>query len=125
MAGSASARIIDADFDLFELRELIARSAVYIGVDSGPAHVAATTNAPIVELIGPTRPERSRPWRDPRWFTEMLDSGPLPCRPCDQRQCAPGDFRCLTGITTEQVTAAAGRAIQAWREQSYPLATRA
>jgi ADP-heptose:LPS heptosyltransferase len=124
-AGGASARIIDADFDLFELRELIARSAVYIGVDSGPAHVAATTNAPIVELIGPTRPERSRPWRDPRWFTAMLDSGPLPCRPCDQRQCAPGDFRCLTGITTEQVAAAAGRAIQSWREQSYPLVTRA
>ena len=117
-AGSAGARIIDADFDLFELRELIARAAVYIGVDSGPAHIAATTNAPIVELIGPTRPERSRPWRDPRWFTEMIDAGPLPCRPCDQRVCAPGDFRCLTGISADQVVAAAGRAIQRWNQDS-------
>jgi ADP-heptose:LPS heptosyltransferase len=111
-AGVAGVRIVDADFDLFELRELIARAAVYIGVDSGPAHVAATTNTPIVELIGPTRPERSRPWRDPRCFTEMIDSGPLPCRPCDQRRCAPGDFRCLTSIRAEQVVAAAGRALE-------------
>jgi ADP-heptose:LPS heptosyltransferase len=116
-AGAAGNRIIHGDFDLFELRELIARSAVYIGVDSGPLHVAATTNAPIVGLIGPTRPERSRPWRDPRWFTEMRDSGPLPCRPCDQRQCAPGDFRCLTRIGTEQVLAAAERAIAQWAAQ--------
>jgi ADP-heptose:LPS heptosyltransferase len=111
-AGAAGARIIDSDFDLFELRELIARSAVYIGVDSGPAHVAATTQTPIVELIGSTRPERSRPWRDPRWFTEMIDSGPLPCRPCNQRHCVPGDFRCLTGISAERVVAAAERALE-------------
>ena len=25
----------------------------------------------------------------------------LPCRPCDQRRCEPGDFRCLTGISAE------------------------
>ena len=31
----------------------------------------------------------------PRWFAEW-SSGPLPCRPCHQRQCVPGDFRCLT-----------------------------
>jgi hypothetical protein len=41
------------------------------------------------------------------------------CRavPCDQRQCAPGDFRCLTGITAEQVVAAALRALHQQREQ--------
>lgn len=113
-AGTAGARILHGDFDLFELRELIAGSAVYIGVDSGPLHVAATTNAPIVGLIGPTRPERSQPWRDPRWFAKMIDSGPLPCRPCNQRACVPGDFRCLTGITAEQVVAAAEGALAQW-----------
>ena len=25
-----------------------------------------------------------------------VDAGPLPCRPCHQRHCVPGDFRCLT-----------------------------
>ena len=27
----------------------------------------------------------------------------LPCRPCNQRRCEPGDFRCLTGISAEAV----------------------
>lgn len=110
-AGAASGRILDGDCDIAELRALIARAAVYIGVDSGPVHVAATTDTPIVELLGPTLPERSRPWRDPRWFTEIVDVGALPCRPCDQRQCVPGDFRCLTRITADQVVAAAERAL--------------
>jgi hypothetical protein len=29
--------------------------------------------------------------------------GALPCRPCDQRVCTPGDFRCLTGISAARV----------------------
>lgn len=100
-----------ADLDLAELRALIARSGVFIGGDSGPAHIASTTCTPIVQLLGPTLPERSRPWRDPRWFSETIDAGPLPCRPCNQRRCVPGDFRCLTSIGPERVAAAAERAL--------------
>ena len=48
------------DLDLGELRALVARAAVYIGGDSGPLHMAATTRTPIVALLGPTLPERSR-----------------------------------------------------------------
>jgi predicted lipopolysaccharide heptosyltransferase III len=99
------------DWDLNELHALVARAAVYIGGDSGPLHVASTTNTPIVALLGPTLPERSRPWRDPRLGAEMVDAGPLPCRPCDQRRCIPGDFRCLMRITPEQVLAAVERVL--------------
>jgi len=99
------------EFDLPELRALIARAAVYIGGDSGPLHIAGTTTTPIVALFGPTLAERSMPWRDPRWVAEAVDAGPLECRPCRQRECAPGDFRCLTRITAEQVAAAAERAL--------------
>jgi len=99
------------EFDLAELRTLVARAAVYIGGDSGPLHIAGTTTTPIVALFGPTLPERSMPWRDPQWFAEAVDAGPLECRPCRQRECAPGDFRCLTRITAEQVAGAAERAI--------------
>ena len=99
------------DFDLPELRALIGRAAMYIGGDSGPLHVAATTTTPIVALFGPTRSERSMPWRDPRCFSEAIDAGALACRPCRQRVCEPGDFRCLTRISVERVTAAAERAL--------------
>lgn len=110
--GSLAVAVPDVgEFDLAELRALIARSAVYIGGDSGPVHVAATTTTPIVELLGPTLPERSRPWRDPKWYAETLDVGALSCRPCRQRHCVPGDFRCLVGLSPDRVIEAAERAI--------------
>jgi predicted lipopolysaccharide heptosyltransferase III len=114
LAGAEASRVIRCgDFDLTELRALIDRAALYIGGDSGPLHIAATTRTPIVALFGPTLPERSLPWRDPRVPTIAVDAGPLPCRPCDQRQCAPGDFRCLNWVTVEQVASAASRLLGA------------
>jgi hypothetical protein len=44
-----------------------------------------------------------------------VEPGPLPCRPCDQRACAPGDFRCLTGIAVTAVREAAERVLEASR----------
>jgi lipopolysaccharide heptosyltransferase II len=97
------------EFSLFELRAVLDRAALYVGGDSGPLHIAATTKVPIVGLYGPTLPIRSAPWRDGTLIAESVDAGELPCRPCDQRVCAPGDFRCLTAITPAQVFAAAER----------------
>jgi lipopolysaccharide heptosyltransferase II len=101
------------EFDLLELRALVNRAAVYIGGDSGPLHVAATTHTPIVALFGPTLAERSMPWRDPKWFAEAVQSDGLACRPCNQRTCVHGDFRCLGQITPSQVARAAERAMKA------------
>ncbi|MEQ1760358.1 MAG: glycosyltransferase family 9 protein [Vicinamibacterales bacterium] len=111
LAGLADAIASVPEFDLQELHSLIRRSALFIGGDSGPMHIAATTETPIVALLGPTLPERSMPWRAPTAYGEGVDAGPLPCRPCRQRVCEPGDFRCLTRITPERVVAAAGRAL--------------
>lgn len=99
------------DMSLDELHDVIGRARLYIGGDSGPLHLAATTRTPIVGLYGPTLPVRSAPWRDPELFSEAVDVGALPCRPCEQRVCVPGDFRCLTHITVDAVVAAAERAL--------------
>jgi predicted lipopolysaccharide heptosyltransferase III len=108
LAGAAAAGIVrTGEFDLAELRALVGRAALYIGGDSGPLHVAATTPTPIVALFGPTLPERSMPWRDPAIGAIAVDAGPLPCRPCHQRHCVPGDFRCLTAISPTMVLSAA------------------
>jgi ADP-heptose:LPS heptosyltransferase len=101
---------------LAELRALVGRAALFVGGDSGPLHVASTTDTPIVAILGPTLAERSAPWRPRTVATELVESGPLPCRPCDQRHCAPGDFRCLTAIPPDVVVAAAERALA--RERS-------
>lgn len=99
------------DVDLAELRALIGRSALFVGGDTGPLHVAATTETPIVGIYGPTLPARSAPWRDPRVVTESVEIEGLRCRPCEQRVCEPGDFRCLTRIDPETVLSAAERAL--------------
>jgi ADP-heptose:LPS heptosyltransferase len=111
LGAAAGAAVSHRQFEVAELRALAARAAVYIGGDSGPLHIAATTRTPIVALFGPTLPERSMPWRDPRWFAEAVDAGPLPCRPCHQRHCEPGDFRCLTGISPDRLVSAVERAL--------------
>jgi ADP-heptose:LPS heptosyltransferase len=107
-------RVSDPDLNVAELHALTGRAAVYIGGDSGPLHVASGTTTPIVALFGPTLPERSMPWRDPRWFAEAVDAGPLPCRPCRQRVCVTADFRCLAGVTPDQVVDAAERALSSF-----------
>jgi lipopolysaccharide heptosyltransferase II len=99
------------EFTLPELRALIAHAALFIGGDSGPLHVAATTRVPVVGLYGPTLPARSAPWRDPASPSEAADVEGLSCRPCDQRRCEPGDFRCLRWLTPQQVAARAERAL--------------
>ena len=107
-AGPGAVRIIDAeDLTLWQLRSLCDRAAVFIGGDSGPLHIASTSDVPIVAIYGPTLPERSEPWRPSSLPTVNVDAGPLPCRPCDQRVCTPGDFRCLSQVAPSAVVAAA------------------
>jgi predicted lipopolysaccharide heptosyltransferase III len=109
-ATSHAARVLRGDdVDLRGLRALIERASIYIGGDSGPLHIAATTCTPIVALFGPTVPQRSLPWRSATVPSVAVDAGPLPCRPCDQRHCVPGDYRCLTGVGVEQVVTAASQ----------------
>ena len=105
-------RVVACDeFSIGELRALLDRAALYIGGDSGPLHVAACTSVPIVALYGPTLPVRSEPWRPANQIAEAIEIRDLSCRPCDQRVCVPGDFRCLTQVRPEQVLEAAERAL--------------
>lgn len=115
-AGDGADRIVDAeDVSLDELRALVDLAALYIGGDSGPLHIAATSDVPIVGLYGPTLAERSAPWRPATIPAAAAEAGPLPCRPCDQRVCAPGDFRCLTRISADTVVTAAEQLLKETR----------
>lgn len=101
------------EYSLAELRSLVARAAAYVGGDSGPLHIAATSDVPIVGLYGPTLPVRSAPWRPAAVATAAVERLDLACRPCDQRRCVTDDFRCLTGIGPEQVVAAVEQVLAA------------
>ncbi|MEQ1727258.1 MAG: glycosyltransferase family 9 protein [Vicinamibacterales bacterium] len=95
------------EFSLAELRALVEVASLYIGGDSGPMHVAATSRVPMVSLYGPTLPVRSEPWRAASLPMLPVEVHGLGCRPCDQRVCEPGDFRCLGRISPGQVVDAA------------------
>jgi len=110
--GEAATRIVDlGEFDLQELRAVIGRSRLFVGGDTGPLHIAAATSTPVVGIYGPTLSARSAPWRPPGPVTMAVEMDGLACRPCDQRVCAPGDFRCLTKLMPAAVIQAAERAL--------------
>jgi len=85
--------------NLREAKELISHSSLFVGPDSGPMHIAASTSTPIVALFGPTLPAHFAPWQAKSFVVEKE----LDCRPCKQRHCIYEDFRCLRSIEPEEV----------------------
>jgi ADP-heptose:LPS heptosyltransferase len=113
LAGADAGRLVPGEgWSLAEMRALMDRAALFLGGDSGPMHIAATSDVPIVALYGPTVSAQWAPWRPGHLQTVAVDAGPLPCRPCDQRACIPGDFRCLMRITPDSVRAAAEQVLE-------------
>ncbi len=87
--------------DLAGTAALIRQATVFVGPDSGPMHIAAAVGTPIVAWFGPTLPANFAPWR-PAGGARIIEKA-LDCRPCKQRTCVHGDFRCLQLITPEEV----------------------
>jgi ADP-heptose:LPS heptosyltransferase len=48
---------------LEEIKSLLAGASVFVGNDSGPAHMAAAFGLPVVVLFGSSDPDIWRPWR--------------------------------------------------------------
>lgn len=78
--------------NLGEAVALIELSDVYVGVDSGPMHIAAFVGTPVVALFGPTDPAKVGPYGDGHRVIRREDLTCLACRKrsCDNRQCLEG-----------------------------------
>jgi len=48
---------------LSEVKRVMAGAQLFVGNDSGPAHVAAAFGVPVVVLFGPSDPVTWAPWR--------------------------------------------------------------
>lgn len=82
-----------------DLLALYERAAVIVSNESGPTHLAATTELPIVTIFGPTREAHWRPLRDER--TVLLRGAE--CDPgCGRRVCV-AEHRCLQALSTRCV----------------------
>ena len=77
---------------------LLKMSNLYIGLDSGPMHMAAMAAVPVVALFGPTHPDRVGPYNvDHR----IVRAEGLDCLECRQRSC--DHLSCMKGISVEMV----------------------
>jgi lipopolysaccharide heptosyltransferase I len=83
---------------LSEAIVLIGAADVYVGVDSGPMHIAAFAGTPVVALFGPTDPAKVGPYGQGHRVVQNPD---VDCLACRKRSC--DDRRCLEGIGPEQV----------------------
>lgn len=68
---------------LAETAAVIGFGQIFIGNDSGPMHLAAAMQTPVVALFGQNTPQRYGPWRCP---AEVLYH-PVECSPCPQTEC--------------------------------------
>lgn len=91
------------------LAAILERARGYLGLDTGPMHLAAAAGTPIVALYGPTDPRVCGPvgrGRAPITITEPVSCSP--CRGDTRRSCR--DNVCMKGIAPERLLAAAEEA---------------
>ncbi len=84
---------------LAETEAVIERSALFIGNDSGLAHIAAACGTPVVALYGPQDPKRFRPWST----QAIVLHKPVHCFPCRQNVCVHPELPCVNLISVDEV----------------------
>jgi len=86
-----------------ELVAVIAGGKLFVGNDSGPAHIAAAVKTPLVVMFGPASSIRWRPWRAP---SELVQNY-FACNPCSMYTCEAFDEpECIRSIRLAQVMGA-------------------
>ncbi len=84
-----------------ELMAVIAGAKIFVGNDSGPAHIAAAVQTPLVVLFGPASSQRWRPWASGK--AELVQNY-FACNPCAMYTCTEfAEPECIRSITIEQV----------------------
>jgi len=82
---------------LRQLAALVERADLVIANDSGPMHIAAAMNRPLVTLFGPTNPVRTGPYRR----EDSVLRVDIACSPCYSRTCSHQS--CLRWLEIEPV----------------------
>lgn len=90
--------IFTGKLKLLELAAMIKKCAVFVSADSGPMHIAAAQQVPVVALFGPTSPKRYGPYHTPHKIIQP-DSD---CLMCGTGECKLGKS-CMGYISPEKV----------------------
>ena len=83
-----------------ETTALLERADLFIGADSGPAHLAASAGTLSVILFsGTNQPRQWRPWSR----HSLTIRHRVPCQPCHQKVCPLAGHPCMTELDPERV----------------------
>ncbi len=89
------------DLALPEITALAAKAEIFIGNDSGIAHIAAAVETPSVVIFGSSNRDHWRPWTDAR--NEIVYEN-LPCQPCAGYFCKEfAEPECIKKVSVESV----------------------
>jgi len=83
---------------LGSLKEIVRRCDLMVTNDTGPRHIAAAFDVPVVTVFGPTHPE----WTEIYYARERQVAVKVFCGPCQKKTC-PLDHRCMVRVTPGMV----------------------
>ncbi len=83
--------------NLKELISLIRNARFIVSNDSGPMHIAAACNIPVIAIFGPTNPVKTGPYGQMNTVVKST----LPCSPCYKRKCKT--IECMKDISVDDV----------------------
>jgi heptosyltransferase-3 len=113
-----------SDLTLPQITALLARARLFVGNDSGIAHIAAAVTTPSVVIFGSSNRTHWSPWaRNP---AEVVFE-PMECQPCHGYFCEKFEQpECIMRVPVERVTAAVERVLResAERFAALPLSLR-
>lgn len=98
------------NLSLPEITALAARARLFVGNDSGIAHIAAAAGAPSVVIFGSSNVTHWRPWTtQPNEIVRQE----LPCQPCHGYFCAEFEKpECILRVPVERVVGAIDRVLR-------------
>lgn len=93
---------LDGKLDLKSLSAVFEQARLLVSTDTGPMHIAAAMDTPVVAVFGPTAPNRTGPYGSRH---RVVRSG-IACSPCFSRSCmssASEEMACMKGVEAGQV----------------------
>ncbi len=94
-------RDLVGETSLVELWELERRARLFVGLDTGPMHLAAAVGLTCVILFGAADPRRTGPWGERHRIARVG----APCAPCNKRDCRMPRHECMEDLPVELVLA--------------------
>jgi len=89
------------ELSLLELVAITKMCDLFISCDTGPMHIAASQQTPIVALFGPTREKIAGPYMDPKKYVVVKKE--IDCSPCQTPDCET--YECMDNLKVEDALA--------------------